>query len=178
MKINEDGISRWKKRHLILCTRFQHRDQPEHQCTVSQPPKNHFSLLTAVSCCSLGSYTEPRQGPAGTADRQSVFSFFSPHASHSYRPHFWGPWIPSCSEEDCHLGDFTGTGFSLQSFTVAFSSAAPRTVALDKPGFISIYKERKRQKRPLNTKENLFESIAQFFVALGHIILSGSLPGL
>lgn len=112
--------------------------------TSAVSPKRHFSLLTAVSCCSPGSYTELRQGPSGIADRQCVCCFFSPRAPDSYGPHFWGPWIPACTQEDCHLGDFTGTGFSLQSFTVALSSVAPRTTALDNPWFISIYKERKR----------------------------------
>lgn len=48
--------------------------------------------------------------------RQTVCacSFFSPCASDSCGPHFGGPWIPACTEEHCHLGDFTGTGFSLQ----------------------------------------------------------------
>lgn len=109
MKINEDGISRWRKRLLTLCTRFQHKYQPEHQCSGSQPSKRLFSLLTAVSCCSPGSYTELRQGPPGVADRHCVCCFFSPRASDSYGPHFWGPWIPAYPQEDCHWGDFTTT---------------------------------------------------------------------
>lgn len=142
----------WKKRHLILCTRFQHRDQPEHQCIMSQPPKRHFSLLTAISCCSPGSYTELRRGPLALQANSVCAGFLPPHAPDSYRPHFQDPWIPACTQEDCHLGDFTGTGFSLHSFTVTLSSGAPRTMALDKLGFISIYKERKRQKRSFNAK--------------------------